>query len=137
MDNNNCANCGVTTNLQRHHIVPRKFGGTDRPTNIVTLCGKCHCKAHRFINDHWENAKTGRKKSPAPQGYESALNDYFEQKIGRRELIERLGLKNNRITQLWWYKEYCDANGIHGKRLNHVDILASQSKRIESRRNAV
>lgn len=39
-----CFICGeVNPNvLQRHHVVPRKYGGDDSAQNIVTLCANCH-----------------------------------------------------------------------------------------------
>ena len=30
------------SNLEVHHIISRKMGGTDHPTNLITLCLKCH-----------------------------------------------------------------------------------------------
>jgi len=34
--------CGRTRFLEVHHIVPRQRGGSNRPENLVTLCGACH-----------------------------------------------------------------------------------------------
>ena len=41
-----CTNCFSTVELQYHHIVPLGAGGTNNPSNIVTLCGICHSKVH-------------------------------------------------------------------------------------------
>lgn len=42
-----CYNCGSTTDtLELHHIVPLGLGGTNNPSNIVPLCGKCHDLVH-------------------------------------------------------------------------------------------
>ena len=38
--------CGRTSFLEIHHVVPRSEGGTNRPENLVTLCGRCHHFAH-------------------------------------------------------------------------------------------
>jgi len=38
--------CGGTHFLEVHHVVPRSEGGTNRPQNLVTLCGRCHRFAH-------------------------------------------------------------------------------------------
>jgi len=32
------------TNLEVHHIIARKYGGTDHPTNLISLCLECHNK---------------------------------------------------------------------------------------------
>jgi hypothetical protein len=39
-----CAACGGSSSIQKHHIVPRVYGGIDLPT--VWLCDDCHGKAH-------------------------------------------------------------------------------------------
>ena len=41
-----CVNCGATTDLNYHHIVPVKCGGNDVPSNVAVLCGKCHDAVH-------------------------------------------------------------------------------------------
>ena len=40
-----CACCGKPIE-QFHHIVPRHEGGSDRPENIIGLCGECHEDVH-------------------------------------------------------------------------------------------
>lgn len=37
-----CKNCYATDNLDIHHIVSRRFGGSDESNNLITLCRKCH-----------------------------------------------------------------------------------------------
>ena len=41
-----CVYCGTTWMLHSHHIVYRSHGGVDGPSNEITLCGRCHVKAH-------------------------------------------------------------------------------------------
>jgi 5-methylcytosine-specific restriction endonuclease McrA len=38
--------CGATRYLEVHHLTPRSQGGSNRPENLVTLCGRCHAFAH-------------------------------------------------------------------------------------------
>lgn len=47
-----CYFCGDTArgNLERHHIVPRRFDGSDKDENIVTLCPTCHEKLESLYN---------------------------------------------------------------------------------------
>ena len=41
----NCVNCdNVAT--ERHHIVPRSLGGSDRDSNLAWVCTECHGKIH-------------------------------------------------------------------------------------------
>ncbi len=40
------AGCGSARFLAVHHRVPREKGGSNRPENLVTLCGSCHRALH-------------------------------------------------------------------------------------------
>ena len=39
-----CVACGAKEDLQHHHLVTKTEGGTDHPTNLITLCFFCHLK---------------------------------------------------------------------------------------------
>lgn len=39
-----CEQCGTREQLEVHHIVPLKQGGTNAFDNLVTLCKSCHSK---------------------------------------------------------------------------------------------
>jgi 5-methylcytosine-specific restriction endonuclease McrA len=41
-----CIICGTKENLQKHHLIQRKKGGTDVQENIVYLCKDCHRDVH-------------------------------------------------------------------------------------------
>lgn len=48
-DDYECVRCGVPAyeqDLQLHHIIPKKAGGSDYDENLAHLCMKCHVKAH-------------------------------------------------------------------------------------------
>ncbi|MGD9548824.1 MAG: HNH endonuclease [Candidatus Krumholzibacteriia bacterium] len=55
-DGHRCQGSGCTNTrfLEVHHVLPRARGGTNRPDNLITLCGACH----RHVHD----------KAPASQG---------------------------------------------------------------------
>ena len=38
----------VWINLQVHHIISRKMGGTDHPLNLITLCEECHYNTETY-----------------------------------------------------------------------------------------
>ena len=44
--NPNCKNKSKEPILRVHHIVYRSEGGTDTPSNLITLCDKCHTPAN-------------------------------------------------------------------------------------------
>lgn len=45
-DNKQCVECGVSSQLHIHHIIPRHLGGSDDPSNLITLCAGCHAVRH-------------------------------------------------------------------------------------------
>ena len=52
-----CRVCGAESKLQCHHIKPRTDGGTDKLSNLMTLCEDCHEKHHK------DGLKLPRQKS--------------------------------------------------------------------------
>lgn len=60
MRHNQCAACGSTDNLQYHHLIPRSLGGSDDETNLITLCGGCHAKAHDSKARRWGHKELTR-----------------------------------------------------------------------------
>lgn len=51
----NCFICGDGQNhlLESHHIVPRRFDGTDSTENIVQLCPSCHSAVEKMYNSRF------------------------------------------------------------------------------------
>lgn len=47
-----CYICGNKNRdvLERHHIVPRRFGGSDDKENLVQLCSNCHTSVERLYD---------------------------------------------------------------------------------------
>jgi 5-methylcytosine-specific restriction endonuclease McrA len=45
-DNWQCQMCGSRRNLQVHHKEFRSHSGDDCEDNLITLCHKCHARAH-------------------------------------------------------------------------------------------
>lgn len=49
-----CRDCGVhctrkgKNKIQAHHVIPRRHGGNDDLSNLVTLCARCHTKRDRL-----------------------------------------------------------------------------------------
>jgi len=49
-DHFKCQICGARASiLQVHHIIPIYRGGSNHPSNLVTLCQKCHRKRHWLV----------------------------------------------------------------------------------------
>jgi hypothetical protein len=45
-DGYRCRGCGAGGSLDVHHIVARAHGGSNDPSNLVSLCPGCHGLAH-------------------------------------------------------------------------------------------
>lgn len=48
-----CDICGQTNSstLETHHVVPKRYGGSDHPENLVSLCGSCHNAVERIYDE--------------------------------------------------------------------------------------
>jgi len=46
-----CYFCSEFEVLEEHHLVPRRYGGSDRKDNLVTLCPTCHSKVEGLYDD--------------------------------------------------------------------------------------
>jgi 5-methylcytosine-specific restriction endonuclease McrA len=48
--NHKCVLCGIAESrwvkLEIHHLVHRKHGGTNDPSNLMPVCSLCHSKLH-------------------------------------------------------------------------------------------
>lgn len=120
-----CVNCGVSENIEYHHIVPLSLGGKERVSNIVPLCEKCHKAAHygRHIL-HYREGKRGGRPSRATDEYAFEVFDLFASgKIGKKKCVELIGLsKSTHITDMAQYKKYLDVRGIEYIK-NKIDLL--------------
>jgi hypothetical protein len=62
--NPNCKNKDKEQILEIHHIKFKHFGGTDSPSNLITLCNKCHTspnhKQGKFLYDWCQEGKKVR-----------------------------------------------------------------------------
>jgi len=69
-DGGKCRICGSHTDLQIHHRLQRKDGGSNRPDNLICVCGKCHRAFHAGLMDE----KTTKLMLPgkAPKALSSA-----------------------------------------------------------------
>lgn len=60
-DGKQCANCGADENLEVHHVVPLSRGGTNKRTNLLTVCSRCHNHTHdKQIHDQEGESETHR-----------------------------------------------------------------------------
>ena len=110
-----CANCGSDLDIEYHHIVPLKLGGSNRLTNIVPLCYVCHKIAHgaRNIRRVCRSENGGRPRMKLPENYRGVLEDYLCGRIDRDTCYDKIGLLGaNKLTDKPFFKEYLKENQI-------------------------
>lgn len=68
MSNTECFICGDDrpNSIETHHIVPRRYGGSDRDENLVDLCASCHSAIEKLYDDRFYQALG--VESPADTG---------------------------------------------------------------------
>jgi len=44
-----CFFCGKTA-TSKHHIIPRRIGGSGKQNNKVDVCDNCHAKLHKLLD---------------------------------------------------------------------------------------
>ncbi|MCE5295509.1 MAG: HNH endonuclease [Euryarchaeota archaeon] len=88
-DGRTCIDCGRSLKeypgwyTEVHHIIPVIDGGSDHPSNLVTLCVECHGS---YTDDICRQAMVGRPKCPGegdshrkrPRSSQSVLDDAIE-----------------------------------------------------------
>jgi len=60
-----CFICGENrpNSIETHHIVPRRYGGTDSPENLVDLCSSCHAAIEKLYTDDFYERLSIEKRS--------------------------------------------------------------------------
>jgi 5-methylcytosine-specific restriction endonuclease McrA len=107
-DHFRCQECGYYKHLEVHHIIPKSKGGTDDPSNLITLCTRCHEKKHgitrkreakrrkhtrknrrkklrRYINRHKKNLPSFPIQSL--EGAEPYKEDLSSEAVARRQKL--------------------------------------------------
>lgn len=134
-----CANCGSTLDVEYHHVVPLRVGGTNRLTNIVPLCYVCHKIVHDTKNIRMvcRSENYGRPKIQPPEGYEEILWEYINGEIGKKECQSKLGMREGaKLNDKWYYKEFLKSNNIVSHK-NSIDLLNCKDRAIRNHTGAL
>lgn len=49
LNNSTCAICKLARATEVHHIIPRDYGGSDCPMNLLPVCKDCHKELHKQL----------------------------------------------------------------------------------------
>ena len=122
-----CFNCGSTEQIEYHHIVPLHLGGSNRLTNIVPLCYRCHKAAHngRHIKDYKGGPAGGRKPKMKYENAREIYNLYASGLIGAKKCRQMLGYsEGTKLQDVPSYRKYLEENGLVAIK-NNVDIIGT------------
>ena len=80
-----CKLCGVSnTQLEVHHITPKRQGGNNTLKNLITLCSSCHLKVtgkEDSYKDYFYNLIDGKNVSLAPAMHVMIGKKYLNSKL--------------------------------------------------------
>ena len=106
-----CVNCGSSDNIDYHHIVPLSCEGTNRYTNIVPLCMKCHGMTHNIM---FNRTNVGGRPRRLPKNYKSVMDAYIVGEIDAKLAKHYLKIRGKyaKISDYCFYKQYFEDKGI-------------------------
>jgi len=90
--------------LEEHHVVPRRFGGSDDDENLVTVCASCHNGLESLYDSRFYDELDVEKQSSKQEGLKS-----FDEKH----------------PFIWAVRSYCDENSVdYSRRMYSSDVYA-------------
>ena len=99
----NCEICGATHGLDRHHILPKRMGGSRNPevqdeSNLITLCRTCH---RNFHQGPWQllRSQDGIKVVDQSSG-EQVMRRWYDSDLDVPGLFQRMNLADDTLCQL-------------------------------------
>ena len=126
-----CVNCGSTEDVEFHHIVPLRDGGTNTIGNIVPLCYRCHQATHgsrkSWISRSARSERTGRPRKISYEDAEPTLDKYFRCEIGSKEAWDTMGFTGDvKLSGTLVFKQYVKEHHITAYR-NNIDIIRKKN----------
>ncbi len=125
--NPNCKNKDAQPILQVHHVTFRSDGGTDRPSNLITLCNKCHTPANHkgFLKD-WKPKMKSFKDATFMSMVRWRLVNQLKDKYNNVEFTYGYITKNhrieNKIEKSHCNDAFCIAKGVSQERCVEYSI---------------
>lgn len=92
-EGDSCFICGYDNEngLETHHLVPRRYGGSDEPENLVTLCATCHSSIEKLYDDGFY----GRLHMRQLEVMDASDREEFGRTVDAQESLDRKIPKNS------------------------------------------
>jgi len=97
MTSRTCQICGAQRprSMETHHIIPRRYGGSDDDPNLVTLCSSCHTAVESiYSNDRWRQAGLTKESADGDDDDAPSIDDVGSQPLF--DLIQMLAELDSR-----------------------------------------
>jgi hypothetical protein len=81
--------------METHHIIPRRYGGSDDDPNLVTLCSSCHTAVESiYSNDRWQQVGLTKESTDGDDDDTPSIDDVGSQPLF--DLIQMLAELDSR-----------------------------------------
>lgn len=123
-----CFICGDRrpNSYETHHVVPKRYGGSDDPENLVSLCSSCHSAIERLYDDGFY-ARLGLYRgerqvdAPTSKGTKLDAHQSLDRKIpgGSEHIIfaRKLWCSDSEEDYIWQETRATDTEFKKGKRI--------------------
>jgi len=115
--------------MERHHVLPRRFGGSDGDENLVTLCASCH-EAVESIYDKRFWVAVGLR----PSDGEETVTEYVERCLS----IDHSHGPVPKAQLYGEYRDWCEAGEVEPvsqhkftKEIERLEGVASEKTYVE------
>jgi hypothetical protein len=97
-DRDCCRLCQATDDLEEHHLIPRRKGGSDRDENLVTLCRPCHRTIEEIYDEGVWQRLNCQRESVVSHDWHASLQVILEGDL--QSFIEtRVESQNRRLEE--------------------------------------
>jgi len=97
MNSRTCQICGAQRprSMETHHIIPRRYGGSDDDPNLVTLCSSCHTAVESiYSDDRWQQVGLTKESTDGDDDDTPSIDDVGSQPLF--DLIQMLAELDSR-----------------------------------------
>jgi hypothetical protein len=74
--------------LETHHVVPRRFGGTDSPENLVRVCPNCHSRLERLYDGRFYDELGVEAEDQTEEQESTKVNVMYIDDEARADLLQ-------------------------------------------------
>jgi hypothetical protein len=88
-----CYFCGSEGPIETHHIVPKRFDGTDSEENLVDLCANCHRRLESLYNKRFYEKMSVLRGAKAEIKYnvdeiKKEVDEFCSSKENKKDIID-------------------------------------------------